>query len=216
MSRVAKRLLFIVLLGIKVSLADFLARADSAPSVLLFDEWAKGEDGGGKMKEFKSWKSSSGRYTLSYLKADRDLVAFALVGMPSTDGKPVVLGHGLFGVDVTWIQTSVGEIAIVDHKISGGLNELFVVKPSNRGNWVLLYRTPNPLAPNGLAMDHCYWSVISMDADAGSLRLKAAWSFSNMSNAARKAAVTEGVYEIPLFYGLRVIGRAGESAKPKR
>jgi hypothetical protein len=42
MSRVAKRFLLIVLLGINLSLAHFLAGADSVPSALLFDEWAKG------------------------------------------------------------------------------------------------------------------------------------------------------------------------------
>jgi hypothetical protein len=217
MNCVTKGLPFIVLLGVHLASPEVLFGApDSAPRALLFDEWGKGENGGGEMKEFQSWKSSKGQYTLSYLKADRDRVAFTLVGGTPIDGKSVVLGHGLYGVDVTWIQTSVGEIAIVDHKISGGLNELFVVKPSNPGNWILLYRTPSPIAPNELAMDHCYWRVVSVDADAGSLRLKAAWSFSNMSNSARKSAVTEGVYEIPLFYGFRAGGKVGKTAQPKR
>src|SRR4051794_22121619 len=216
MSRVAKSLTLIVLLGMNLSYAESLAGADNASRALLFDEWGAGEDGGGKMKEFKVWKSSSGQYRLSYLKADKDLDAFTLVGGSSIDGRAVVLGHGLYGVDVTWIKTSAGEIAIVDHKIMGGLNELFVVKPSSPVKWLLLYRTPNPLAPNELAMDQCYWSVVSVDPDMGSLRLKGAWSFSNMTNAARKAAVTEKVYEIPLFYGFRAGGRAGEPIKPKR
>ena len=70
MRHLGKNLLLVGLLGIIAILGDFAAKAESASLALLFDEWAKGEARDARLKEFKSWKSSSGEYRLTLLKAD--------------------------------------------------------------------------------------------------------------------------------------------------
>jgi len=159
--------------------------ADAKPLAYLFDDWAVGESGGGAMHPFGSWRSPSGDFSILVLKSGEDSDAFILVGRSLTGVKDLVLGYGYRDVDITWLQLSAGEVAVVDHGVSTGLNELFVMRPLGARGWDLIYKTPIPWAPRGLAVDHCYWSIVAVDASLGSLRLKASWTFSSPIPRAR-------------------------------
>lgn len=171
----------------------------------LFDDWAANQTLNGVEHEFAVWQSPNGKYAIRFLKSGEDSDVFVLVGQNLPDGKKTVLGYGLYGVEITWFQTSLGNIAVIDHAISAGFNELFVVMPDGHkgASWRSLYRTPEPFAATRSAISHCYWHVVKLDSDLGSLRLTASWNFSGISNAEAETIKTEGQYDVPLFYGAK-------------
>ncbi len=197
----ANRFLLLVLMWLTLVLSGSAFAVDLKTPAYLFDDWAKGESENEEMRVFATWKSPSGNFAIEFLKSGEDVDVFTLIGKSLTDGQEVVLARGTYSVDIKWIRMNAGEVAVVDHGISNGLNELFVLKPTGAKGWDLIYKTPNRWAPDGLAVDHCYWSVVGVDKDLGSLRLRASWTYSNVSNSAKKKMSTEGTYNIPLFFG---------------
>jgi hypothetical protein len=158
---------------------------------------------------FSTWISADRKYAISGLGPanpdKRD--GFILVARDIAAAKTVVLGYGARGVSVKWFQTKAGDVAIIDHQTDNGMNELFVVLPRRIGKqtlWGLLYRTPDGWGTaNEWTIAHCNWKVIKFDTDLGILRLSGSWDFSNATNEERRKLKTEGVYDIPMFYGAK-------------
>jgi len=173
----------------------------------LFDEWAPNQRESEVNREFGVWRSPSRVFVLRCLKSHQDSDVFLLVA--SHEGTKAItnLGYGIGTIDVTWLQTSAGEIAVLDHRKGPGLNEILVLRPNNvRGkvSWVLAYKTPRfSETAGGLTVAHCYWTLLSSDGKLGSIRLKASWEFSDAVEAASRKPVTQGLYEIPIFYGMK-------------
>ena len=179
------------------------------PQPLLFDDWSKEENEPSALREMASWKSPDKLFTIILLKVDEDAGRFKLIGRQLNNGREVALGYGNNAVNVRWIETKAGAVAVIDHGISSGLNELFVIRPVAAQDWILMYKTPPHWGPDGLAVDHCYWSIVSVDVALGTLSLKAAWTFSNASRSKSKELTTEAEYTVPIYYGFRLKSEVG-------
>ena len=176
------------------------------PVAVFFDDWAPSQSAAGINVPFASLKSPSGKYSISWLgtrnKAGDD---FVLIGTDKTNGQKTILGYGSRGADVHWYTTRAGEIAVVDNQTDNATNELFVLLAEQRkgqDTWTLLYRTPEMRSfPH--VVENLNWTLLEFDTAMGTLRLKAEWSYSDITNAERKRFKTDGVYTVPLFYGYR-------------
>jgi hypothetical protein len=197
-------IIFLAVFACAVTTPSSKASADDNSPAYLFDERPPGYPTNQATNMIKSWPSKSRHYTLSMLKANH-VDGFALVARSGADKKGTVLGYGGEGLDVKWYSSTAGEIAIVDHQVYIGFNEIYVVKPSlasGRVVWELLFRTPDSrFTANDWTIAHCYWEVVRLDLDLGSIRLKGGWDFSNTTNEQRKNLNTEATYDVPLFYG---------------
>ena len=196
-----------LILSIALVAASFSTHAESPvrQPATVFDDWAPGEKTDGVTRNFASWKSPSGKFSITYLTAKQDPDDFILVGENTADGSHTVLGYGTRGADVKWFKTKMGDLAVVDYNSDAGLNELFVLKPSTgkKDAWALLYRTPSLGLGAGYCVEQCYWTLVKLDPDLGTMKLKASWCYSDATNAQRKTMKTEGVYDVPLFYGYK-------------
>ena len=182
------------------------AKPANRPPALLFDDWAPAETTEGVTKNFGDWKSPSEKYSIAYLKSGQDQDDFTLVGKNHSDENSTVLCYGNRGAGVTWYGTKMGDIAVIDYTGDPDHNALYVILAPNqkeKTSWTLLYSTP----ALDLGADHfvelCYWSVLKVDPNMGSIRLKASWNYSDVTNAQRKTLKTEGIYNVPLFYGYK-------------
>jgi hypothetical protein len=194
-----------LVLVLTVSLANS-AQAANRQRAVLFDYWAKDESTNGMTNVFAAWRSPSGEFSITFLKSGQDSSACILVGQNGkvADQSVTILGYGLFGADVKWFATKAGEMAVINNQTDNGANEILVVMPKRTKKgvaWSLLYRTPESLAADHLTVAHCYWSLVKLDPNLGSMRLKASWDYSDVTNDQRRKMKTEGVYDIPLFYG---------------
>jgi hypothetical protein len=203
------RYILSLLIGVLLLLAGFSETATQAANrqpASIFDYWATDQSTNGVTNVFGVWRSPSGEYSITLLKSKQDEDAFILVGRSGLNGNGSVLGYGMFGADVKWFATKAGEIAVIDNQIDNGKNEILVVMPQRTKKgvaWSLLYRTPEGLSADHLTVAHCNWSLVKLDPSFGSIRLKASWDYSDATNAQRQKMKTEGVYDIPIFYGYK-------------
>jgi hypothetical protein len=171
----------------------------------LFDHWAIGEKSIGVTNTFGVWDSFDRRFRIICLKATRDSDPFILVHCDLKGQNRYVLGYGLRGADIKWVNTQIGEIAIVDNQVDNGINEIFVLFPPLNGansenkEWKLLYRTPE-LSAAYLTVFHCYWTIKKIDPDLGTMELNGFWEFSELSNKSR--VLKPVTFNIPLFFGI--------------
>jgi hypothetical protein len=205
-------------LSLLTGLPKIIAQATNREPAALFDQWSIDQSTNGVTNVFASWRSPSGEHCISLLKSIQDDGPFVLLGYnKSAPGdRPSVLGYGMCGAEVRWFSTAAGEIAIIDNQIDNGKNELLVVVPRQarkRGVWSLVYRTPEGLTVKQLTVAHCYWRVVRFDPSSGNLRLEASWDYSNTTHAQRQKMRTDGVYDIPIFYGYRTSARKSKGRR---
>jgi hypothetical protein len=204
-------LLALAALAAAAMIAASSCHADAGPAArkpaVLFDDWPPGPNHDDLAQIFGSWASSDKGFVITSQKSGRDSDALVLIGRTAKVRNEVVLGYGLRAVDVKWFETKAGSVAVVNHFIDNGINELFVLMPRMIGrstSWDLLYKTPSRSAAGSLTVAHCYWTLIRLDPELGIMQLKGAWDFSEPPRVMGKKILSEATYRVPLFYGFAI------------
>jgi len=194
-----KAIIILLTCAISILFSNF-AIGETDTKKVFFDDWSKDEDRGMAMHEYGQWTSPSGDFSIQYLKPNEDADMFIIKGKNNKNGNQFILGYGYRSADIKWIKINGSEVAIVDHGITTGINELLIVRPFPANDWDLIYKTPPLWGRQNLSIDHCYWTFLDIDEPSGTIRLKVAWTFSNITNDEKLNMSTERIFKIPLFY----------------